>query len=88
MFPCAHSNPQAIENKMLFASTTNATGEIGAIATTAFGNVAPFVYFIAGIVLAFWILEMLSNILWSEKQKREETLSRADRAEKELHEIL
>lgn len=73
---------------MLFASTTNATAELGAIASIAFSDVAPFLYFIIGIILAFFILETLIDIMRTEKGKRDETWARADRAQKEYNEAM
>jgi len=73
---------------MLFSSTTNATAEIGAISSTIFSDVAPFIYFVGGIVLAFFIIEMLISILRENKEKAGEGYRRADRAEAEAHDTL
>jgi len=44
---------------MLFNSATSTISEIGSISSSAFSDIAIFVYLIIGIVLAFWIIEII-----------------------------
>jgi len=47
----------------MLISPTNVIGEIGTVSTSAFSTIAPIVYIVMGIALAFFIAEILINIV-------------------------
>lgn len=58
----------------MIATSSNVVGEIGSVATATFLSVAPIVYFIVGIVLAFFFAGILIDIIAQKKiDKRIET---------------
>lgn len=63
---------------MLISTTTNATSEIGSVATSSFGAVAPFIYLIFGIIIAFFVAEIIIDMVAQKKHDREidDTLDR------------
>jgi hypothetical protein len=52
---------------MLFSSTTDAYGGLGGVATSFFSDIAPFIYIILGIALAFFIIEIIIGIVSRQK---------------------
>lgn len=69
---------------MLFQTATSTISDLGAVSSTAFNDIAPWVYLVAGIVLAFFIIEYLIDLT----AQREATDMYAGRVEKEAHKIL
>lgn len=52
---------------MLFSSTTDAYGGLGGVATSFFADIAPFIYIVLGIALAFFIVEIIIGIVSRQK---------------------
>jgi hypothetical protein len=52
---------------MLFSTSTNPASGIGSIATSFFSDIAPFVYIILGIALAFLIIDIIMAIVSKDK---------------------
>ena len=54
---------------MLFSTSTNPLGGIGGIATSFFSDIAPFVYIILGIALAFLIIDIIIAVVSKRKNE-------------------
>lgn len=52
---------------MLFSTTTNPYDGLGSIATAFFSDIKPFVILILGIALAFFILDIIIDIIKNKK---------------------
>lgn len=53
---------------MLFTASTSTIADIGAVSSTAFNDIAPWVYLVAGIVLGFFVIETLIGIASQSKE--------------------
>jgi len=69
----------------MLISPTNVVGEIGTVSTSVFSSVAPFFYVVLGIVIAFFIGEIVMNIVSERKLDKRiaDTLERS-RAARDL----
>ena len=54
-------------NKMLFSSSTNPYSGMGGVASSFFGDIAPFIYLVLGIALAFLIIDIILGIVSKQK---------------------
>jgi hypothetical protein len=54
---------------MLFSTSTNPSGGIGSVATSFFADIAPFVYIILGIALAFLIIDIIMVVVSKRKNE-------------------
>ena len=52
---------------MLFSTTTNPYDGLGGVATGFFSDIAPFVYLVLGIAIAFFIIEIIIGIVSRQK---------------------
>jgi len=52
---------------MLFSTSTNPSGGIGSVATSLFSDIAPFVYIVLGIALAFLIIDIIIGLYSNQK---------------------
>ena len=50
---------------MLISTSTDVNTNIGSVASNIFLDVAPFVYLIIGLVVAFWIIEYILGVVKS-----------------------
>lgn len=55
---------------MLFQSATSTVSEIGVVSSNAFSSISPYLYLVIGLVLAFFILEMLIDIIATSKSDK------------------
>lgn len=64
---------------MLFSTSTNPYSGFGNISSIFFNDIAPFIYFIFGIVIAFYIIEYIIDLfapidIISKKRDRKQKL--------------
>lgn len=52
---------------MLFSTSTNPYGGLGGVATSFFADIAPFIYLVLGIAIAFFIIEIIIGIVSRQK---------------------
>lgn len=55
---------------MLIATGTNVLGEVGGVATSLIGDFYPYILFIIGMILGFWVLEKLITFLFPNYEPR------------------
>lgn len=48
---------------MLISSSTNAYQQIGLVSTNIFTSILPFLYLVLGIILAFFIVELIIDTI-------------------------
>ena len=58
---------------------TDVYGGISQVSTSAFNDVLPYLILIIGVILAFYIIEVLIGIMRSDKQKEKDIYAMADR---------
>lgn len=58
---------------------TDVYGGISQVSTSAFNDVLPYLILIIGIILAFYIIEVLIGIMRSDKQKEKDINTMADK---------
>lgn len=63
---------------MLFGTSTDVVNGLSTVSSSLFNDVLPYLTLVIGIILAFYVIERLIDVLWFKKEN--ETMARADRA--------
>jgi len=67
---------------MLFSTTTDVYAGLGGISTNVFADVWPYLVLVAGVPLAFFIIEMIIDLI-----RPDSTMRRADKAIADFEEL-
>lgn len=64
---------------MLFSTSTDPYNGLGGVSTSFFADITPFLYIVLGVVLAFWLINTIIDIIspldvLEKKRRREQKL--------------